>query len=204
MPDPSIIKFSDVNTELGQTTTQIIRTSNNHVRNVAAAGLSGEYGFSDLRWGINFPGRYVEADNAFNLNRIQYRSTSAITISAINAAPGGRSANATISIESGGTIKYQAVSVGTNTFSRTWLTSGVNSDYTANLHLTSGSITTGSTTNTDLALSTTRTWTVRSVALGAGSEDSDSATGVLIIKSGGVELFRRSFFLETFAANETL
>lgn len=200
MPDPSVIKFSDVNTELAQSASQIITTSNNHVRNVAAAGLSGEYGFSDLRWGINFPGRRVVASTTSGFNEIRYRTNSLIVVDAEYILAGAaRAANATIRINNSGTIQYQAVGGVTNTFTRTWLTSGVNSDYTANLHLSTGAITSGNTTSVDHPLSGNLSWTVRSVALTSGSIDEDSASGALIIKSGGVEIFRRSFLLDTYA-----
>lgn len=200
---PSTISLSQVNTELAQTSTQIISTSNTLVRSVASVE-TGSYGLSNLRWGINFPGRQVSVSNATAINGIRYNSGPGITISSRSTGTGARFANSILSITAAGTIRYAAdnlIVVGGSSFTRTWLTSGASSDYTANLSIIFGSLTGGNTTGTDLSLSQTRTWFVRASVAASGTPlfVDRSASGRLIIKSEGIVLIDRPISFSAYA-----
>lgn len=65
--------------------------------------------------------------------------------------------------------------------SGTWLDYGVNSDYEIYFDLLSGTVDSGAATNTWLALSTTRTWTVTDSVDVSG----DTVTGTLTIRNLG-------------------
>lgn len=164
--------------------------------------------FSNLRWGINFPGRF----HALSISRSNYANSNNIAISVITGVTGVNplqsnfiTANGVIDIRSDGILSYISranASIGTpitNSFNRTWLTSGSNSDYTANVVVTSGffdASPASDNTNQDLSLSVNRRWrksvTRRQPPEGQGTTI-QSVGGVIIIKNDGVEIFRRPF-----------
>jgi len=212
MPDPSIISLSQVNEEMNGTdstvsSTATISLSNNWVKNVASDFYTGgSINFGSLRWGVNFPGRYITIGplSVQVTNTALYRSTPLISLVSYAYATVACTANVTFQINSNGVLYYDCTrSTGSDIrFHRTWLTSGVASDYTVNFVVESGTVT-GSATNTDLALSTTRTWAIGSSAAGAGYRiDEDLASGNLIIKSGGTEIFRRPWAFSTTAEKD--
>lgn len=208
MPDPSSVTAQQINTEVGAptTTTQLDISGNNWVRNVAAIS-SGAISYGNLRWGINFRGGdygadYLDGGGGAAFTK-EYGATPNLTVRGSTENTGLAAATrANLEINSNGTMVLNVVAGGfTHTVGTTWLTSGVAGDYTANLIRTGalGTIT-GSGTNTDLVLSTTRSWSVNSSRATAGS-DTDWLYGILVIKNtvGGAELIRRPVGLETLA-----
>jgi len=214
MPNPSEIKASQVNYELNSSfypvsNTAQLTTANNWVKNVASVSSSTNFQYGRLRWGINFPG-VVQNDVGVNVST-PYAISAKIDLSAQILTDISSDPNATaftyFYLYSNGVFTTETTTTysggQTQVFNRIWLTSGVNSDYTANLHITSvtgsGLFTQGgasSDANTDLALSTDRVWVVRSTVSGVGS-DADAVEGNLIIKSSGTEIFRRPFSFVT-------
>jgi len=203
---PSQVSAANVNAELNVSSTLTMSLSNNWVKNVAAIPTSTTtLNYGRLRWGINFPGiqpdpaaggfGYSDANTPYRLANSANILYSVIAVQ----STGSVTANARIQINSNGILKYIIGSAtsgnpggGTADIrTRTWLTSGTNSDYTANLVITTGSFDAGSSaSNTDLLLSTTRNWTVTVVRASPGAS-SQLCSGVMIIKNDGVEIFRR-------------
>jgi hypothetical protein len=180
--------------------------------NVAGAGWRGEIRiiyekpplrWDQLRWGINFPGRLLSRFNADTTNSPQYNTSPNIEISDNNASFGFGfvvSASASIAFNTNGILSYNA---GASTFTRTWLTSGTNSQYTANFALETGTLAAGSSqTNIDLLLSTNRSWSVSATtSTSPPSNVGSTVTGTLIIKDNtGVELLRRRIVLSASAS----
>lgn len=60
MPAPSQTTAQNINTELGVSSTAELQMSNNWVKNVACKS-SGAISYGDCRWGINFPGGYMDS-----------------------------------------------------------------------------------------------------------------------------------------------
>lgn len=202
---PSQVSATNVNAEINVSSSLQMSLSNNWVKNVAAIPISSTtLNYGKLRWGINFPG--IQPDPAaggfgFSSSNTPYRyaNTANLVFERIRvASTGSVTANGRITINADGILKYiygaaeSGVTTGvTDMVTRTWLTSGANSDYTANLVITSGSFDAGSSaSNTDLVLSTTRTWT-KTATRAAPGVDTQICSGVMIIKNDGVEIFRR-------------
>jgi len=198
---PSQVAASDVNVELGVSSTATLLTQNNWVKNVAAIpNATTTVNYGKFRWGINFPGRKLAINKLSpSDNRAQYNTTNNMTLSSYGfgvGSPGGSAqGNVVIDITSAGLIRYIATTLVSGTtstvpFVRTWLTSGTNADYTANVILTTGSFDAGSAaTGSDLALSTDRRW--KKSILSSGGTASAACSGQLVIKNDGVEILRR-------------
>ena len=152
--------------------------------------------FANLSWGICFPGRFVDGYSDLSYNNYANSANADIYDADYVLSPGVAAACSELSIFANGVYRMTG---GANSYHRTWLTSGVNSDYTANFAISSGSVTAGSSaTNTDLALSSDRAWYC--YVAGAGLLE---ARGNLIIKSSGTELFRRPLVLSAYAETFT-
>lgn len=199
MPNPSAVKASDVNIEMGVGSTTTLKWGNNWVRNVATqyTGTNSDVNASKFRWGINFPGGNISPFGAL----LAYDTTSNVNLNAdeLDFAPGTVSASVTIRIESGGTLLYTATS-GAASYSNTgtWLTSGSASDYTAQLQINSGDNPGGSTLNTDLNLGTTVEW-VLSVSRSTVGLSLKTCNGNLIVKDGSGTLITRPFTMQVTA-----
>lgn len=197
---PSLVDASDVNAEIGVSTTQLLTASNNWVRNVAAIpNGTTQINFGKLRWGINFPGRRVTQTS----NSVYYSTANTANLTSFSQliAPTGTSnANVVIDINSDGILKYisstlYSSGLTAHIFNRTWLTSGTNADYTANMVLSTGSFdATSAATSTDLALSSNRRWR-KSITRPSGGTSTATCSGVLIVKNDGVEIFRRPWII---------
>lgn len=202
MPNPSQVTAQNINTELGVPTTSNIPMSNNWLKNVACVDVTSNsnINFGKLRWGINFPGGYQASifDSSVNSYSKTYNTTANLTLYAQDFAVGAASANASISLNTNGVLVLTTTTGTGITYNHhvTWLTSGANTDYTANLYVSSGSIAApaGSSVNTDLGLGTTREWSVFGAVVGDGY-GTGYANCELIIKSGGV-LINRNVILQ--------
>lgn len=151
--------------------------------------------FGKLRWGINFPGGSQASifDSSVNSYSKTYNTTANLTVYAQDFGVNFASANACLTLNSNGVLILTTTTNSGTTYNHhvTWLTSGVNTDYTANLYVSSGSIAApgGSDANTDLGLGTTRQWFVSGAISGEGT-GTGYANCELIIKSGGVLINR--------------
>lgn len=97
-------------------------------------------------------------------------------------------------------MRLECTGAGSTVYHKTWLTSGSAGDYTIQFLKTSGATTGGDSTNTDLAMSTTRAWTVATTTVGPGiGSASASAEGTLIIKDGGGTLIERPINMSAYA-----
>lgn len=194
MPNPNAVKASDVNTEMGVGSTTTLRWGNNWVRNVATqyTATNSPVNASKLRWGINFPGGY---DTVYGRTKQYYGNSNldgtvqgAINYDGMTYATGG----AYVSMCSNGVMQVVLTTQYTQDFiNNTWLTSGVNSDYTAQFSLDSGYGYGGSSFNTDHGLGTTVTWYVSATVGPYPGDNSSFMFGNLIIKAAGTEIFRR-------------
>jgi hypothetical protein len=205
MPNPSQVSAQNINTELGVSSTSSIRLSNNSVKNVASTGSTSNsnINFGKTRWGINTPGRSVQHNYpSGGFDEPQYDITDLLSVegSDIQGTYDSFStaqAAAIVTFFSNGVMKVTAFNSvqGDYDFHRTWLTSGVNSDYTVQFQVTDGALTGGSgSANTDLSLSSNRTFQVATVVLLGTSGDQsvfNNASGNLIIKSAGTTLISR-------------
>ena len=198
MPNPSAVKASDINTELGVSSTLEIKMGNNWVRNVTTQS-TGAVTAGRGRWGINFPaGDWGYSAGSYYNKNYGYDSASYGLTNAYNPF-GPTTIYCQMAICSNGTLIYTAQSDSfgnVDIFSRTWLTSGSNSDYTARVDVTSGTI--NGTTGSDLSLSSTRVWSVGGEVPYSGGYTYIpwDCEGNLIIKdSGGTEIFRRPISL---------
>lgn len=206
MPNPSSVTAQQINFEIGATSnTTTLQLSNNWVKNLAStfSTANSNIKMGDCRWGINFPGGYLynnrqttqsftktyDTDNILQIN--SYDQLALYT--------GGDIVQAAAYFElfSNGVMRLIGFdSQGGNYYVHiTWLTSGLNSDYTANLNVISGAVTAGSSAiNSDLALSTNRSWTVGTNQLlgsGGDQDETQTVTANLIIKSAGTTLIIR-------------
>lgn len=203
MPAPSEIKASQVNDELGISNTSQLLVGNNWVRNVASvSAVATDLKFGNLRWGINVPGgsyttfgrtlRYG-IDNAMEISVSDFELyfppfSSSSAASQITFRSNGQ---LTITVtDSGGSYDYNS----------TWLTSGSASDYTIQFEYGSGDVPSGDVTDTDLALSTTRSWSLTATVgpPGPGSV-SLSTAGTLLLKDSGGTLIGRPISLSASA-----
>lgn len=210
----SIVDFSDVNVELGLTSTAQLSASNTGFRNVANDN-SGEINMTQVRRGINFRGGFIDdfaGRNASNYYTTVVGGTGNFPASAnlnleIDAAAltsKASAGNVTIRFYSNGQAQYLLSSnydstTKTQDIRNTWLTAGAAGDYTVNMSLDSGTFNgTGSnTTGTDLAMSSDRGWTVFS-RTGSGVSNTMTARGNIIIKTAGTEIFRRPYNIVNF------
>lgn len=194
MPSPSQIKASEINTELGVSSTAEIKLGNNWVRNVATKS-SGTIAYGNTRFGINFFGGFFDTGSyskTYNLNS---------TLDGIATSITGPYAEAGIKICSNGVFQCIAATSEDGTQypkSATWLTSGSNTDYKCRFDITTGSLSpSSSASGTDHALTSDRYFAILD-SVGSGS--TIGVAGTLIIKdSGGTELFRRDVNLDVIA-----
>ena len=200
MPAPSTTTAQNINTELGQSTTTSVNLNETKVRNLACKS-SGQISYGDCRWGINFPGG---AQNALiYIKDYTTDSTLYINASDLTFSPTEASASITLQINSSGTMTFSAsTSSSSNSTSVTWLTSGSAGDYTAQLNVTLGDTPSGSAINTDLALSTTRSW---SFSVSTGFFPTlviKECFGNLIIKDSGGTLITRPIYFQVVAESQ--
>ena len=214
MPAPNQVSASNVNTELGVGSSAQLNWGNNWVRNVTTqfTGTNSEVNGSKMRWGINTPGRSVSHIwPSVGSDEPLYNITDLLTVDGSFTTPTYDSFDtaqgaAIVRFFSNGVMKVTAFNSaqGDYDFHRTWLTSGVNSDYTAQFQVTNGALTGGSdSANTDLSLSSNRTFQVATaVLLGTNGDQSvlNYASGNLIIKSDGTTLISRPTSLYAEAA----
>lgn len=205
MPAPSLTKSSDINTELGKGSTTILRMGDANTRNLACVS-SGTIKYGNCRWGINFPGGDFTLGGfggGLYLQTYDFNDSLSILASDIKAiydSSSAAQASTGIRLFANGTLRLE---VGSSSYAdayhhKLWLTSGVNSDYTAQLQVTSGALTSGDSSNTDLALSSDRAWLVTTpTLLGTGGDQVAvrTASGNLIIKDSGGTLITRPISL---------
>ena len=190
MPAASTTSAQDINNEIGYTSTQSVNLNETRVRNLAN-DQSGEISFAQCRWGINFRGG--EFFNGLPYAR-RYASDAKMIGYAeeIVGAPASASASSSLILRSNGQMTVVCTVGGVPTqFNNTWLTSGSAGDYTAQITVSSGSWTSG-TTGSDLALSTTRTWEISATRVTTGIT-SNQVSGNLIIKDSGGTLITRPY-----------
>lgn len=188
----------NINSELGVSTTSQVALNTTSVRNIACKS-SGEITFRDLRWGINFPGTYMNELGS----SINYATNSTLALSADDSTIGtSASSSVQISINSSGNVQYICTyRLGSSTKTTTWLTVGSAGDYTAQLTVSSGNTPSGSATGTDLALSTTRSWSLSASRSSPGIQTL-TCSGNLIIKTGSTVLLTRPYTLTAVAQYE--
>ena len=203
MPNPSSVTAQNINTEIGNpATAQLDISTDANVKNLISY-TTGAIPYGNCRWGINFRGGdFSVVDGAGGFTKMYGSNSYLQLISDTENIGTAAAARANLELNSNGTMVLNCVSGGvTVTSGTTWLTSGVAGDYTANM-VFRGSLgtVTGSGTNTALALSTTRSWSVNSSRATLGS-DSDYLHANLIITntSDGVELFRRQVYISSIA-----
>lgn len=190
MPAPSQVSAQDINAEIGYGSTASVNLNETRVRNLAC-DASGEISYGQCRWGINFRGG---AYDMFGRTE-QYATSSSLDLyddDLVFANPPFSFAYAFVqlTLNSSGTM---TVDCGGTTSTTTWLTSGAAGDYTAQLSKTSGDNPTGAAIDTDLALSTTRSW-LWEASVGPGVDYQQKVfSGNLIIKDGGGTLITRPF-----------
>jgi hypothetical protein len=203
MPNPSQVSAQNINTELGVSSTAQLQLSNNWVKNLAStfSTSNSNIRMGDCRWGINFPGGEMLNYRGGNQDYVKtYNLNNSLTISSFDGVETYDSFTvaqsvAALTLFSNGVMKIEANDTGDPGYSQhfTWLTSGANSEYTAQFNVTSGALTGGSGANTDHVLTADRTWIVSTNILqGSGGDQSDTrqASGNLIIKSGGTLITR--------------
>ena len=203
MPAPNQVSASNVNTELGVGSSTLLNWGNNWVRNVTTqfTGTNSTVNGSKMRWGINFPGG--EMDNLGYTVQYGLNSTLVISSSEQILYDGFSYAQgySEITFYANGVMRLQSSTAGggpTN-YHKTWLTSGAAGDYTVQFQRTAGDALTTGTSNTDLAMSTNRTFALN-VQVGPGVDAaSDSTFGNLIIKDSGGTLITRPIELNSFA-----
>lgn len=199
MPNPSETKASDINTELGKTSTSLLNMNDANTRNLAVKS-SGAIKYGDCRWGINFPAREISVFSVDTVYDTDDRLLGEDNATGIFGVDTELYARVGMNFYSNGVFRLfcerdaNGYNVGFQHFHRTWLTSGNNTDYTVQLQVSTGSWTSGDATGTDLAMSTTRQYQLQAYVAGpAGSDLGKAVTGNVIIKSSGTELFRRPY-----------
>lgn len=200
MPAPSLTKSSDINTELGKGSTTILRLGDANTRNLACVS-SGTIKYGNCRWGINFPG-----GDMFNIGyTISYDSSSTLVIAAqeqiLYDGVSYAQAYAELTFYANGVMRLQSATAGggpTN-YHKTWLTSGAAGDYTVQFQHTGGPVLTTGTSNTDLAMSTNRTFALE-VQVGPNVDAlSKNTFGNLIVKDSGGTLITRPIEFSSYA-----
>jgi hypothetical protein len=184
---PVSTTMSAINTEVGYSSTAQTGLNDSRVRNLANIA-SGAISFADCRWGIAVPAVYMFGTTS---PAPYYDVTSSSDIAGYVIDLGGSNCSAQVSLSSGGTLTYQTddSTFGTTAFTRTWLIIGSNSDYTIRLDLSSGSVT-GSATGSDLALTSSRSWTVS-----RNTSGTNTAAGNLLLKRSGTTVITRPIVL---------
>lgn len=203
MPNPSQVSSQNVNSELGVSTTTQLSWGNNWARNVATqyTGTNSTVNASKFRWGINFLGGDLYSSSGIANFTKQYSNSANLSVGSEIFTDGtAAAARANLQLNSNGTIVLKTVAGGiTNTYTTTWLTSGVAGDYTANLVINAQSGTgtlLGDSTNTAYALSTSRSWEMfrNQPTVGAGT-GTLYANLVITNTSGGATLIQRPVVL---------
>ena len=208
--NPSTTTAQNINTEIGVPATTQIDLTNNWVRNVACEFGTTAVSYGDARWGINFWGGTLSNVIAGTLTWAYPRYNLNANLIAYSTHSGGKgigNANSSLTLFANGVLRI-GVTRGVNTAyqHRTWLTSGVAGDYTANYAVVgtfgAGRGLTVGTLNTNLALSTDRTWAAVTSS-GGGGLDTEGGDGNLIITAttGGAELIRRRLALYSSASS---
>lgn len=198
MPIPSQTTATQINNELGKSSSSILRLNDANTRNLAVKS-SGAIKFGDCRWGINIPGGVCDnIERVINYNFNSELNIQASQFSLYDPPSSSASATAAIYFRSNGqmSIIVNGGAGDQNIFNRTWLTSGNAGDYTIQLQKISGTTPGGSAVNTDLVLSTTRSWSLSSSIGPPGPGiDNKSLSGNLILKDSSGTLITRPFFL---------
>lgn len=194
MPAPSQVTAQDINTEIGYSSTASVNLNETRVRNLACKS-SGQISFGDCRWGINFPGG--EFSNPASSLTKTYDTNSILKVTTFDSRVYDGSAVSTagsyLRFYSNGTMQLESTTFfGQSLYHGTWLTSGSAGDYTVQFQVTSGALSSGSAaSNTDLAMSTTRTFLVFGNVGPNSGIDYQSAVGNIIIKDSGGTLITR-------------
>jgi len=205
MPSPSQVSASNVNIELGVSSSAQLNWGNNWVRNVTTqyTGTNSTVNGSKMRWGINFPGG--EYHNGIFTAEYSLNSTLKISAEEIAIYDGFTYAQgyAEIRFFANGVMRFDTARAATGPayYHKTWLTSGAAGDYTVQFERTAGDALAGSSSasNTDLAMSTDRFFALNS-QVGPGVDALSKTTfGNLIIKDGGGTLITRPIELNGFA-----
>lgn len=202
MPNPSQVSAQNINTELGVGTTTTLSLGNNWVRNVTTQ-TTGSVDYGKARWGINFPGgALISGGDYFKTygGGLGNLPNTYFYMLASDVGFGTASSNTILTLYSNGVMKLEVNTLSSatqNVHHVTWLTSGVNSDYTAQLKVNDAVAIGGAALNTDLVLSTTREWS--SGAASGGGAASNYADCELIIKDSGGTLISRPIYFESFA-----
>lgn len=190
MPNPSSTTASQITAEAypARSTTAQLELTDPEVRNLACVS-SGAISYGNCRWGINFRG-----GSYTSFSRESYYGVS--NILAVDSYDSVL-ADGSSTISASGSLQYTSGGTGTvyanaGTFNHTWLTSGAAGDYTIQLQKSTGNSPTGASLNTDLVLSTSRTWTWATPTIGPGAGLSTlTFTGNIIVKTGGTTLITR-------------
>ena len=201
MPNPSTVTADNINAELGVGGTTSIDLTNNWVRNVAAQ-TSGAISYAGCRWGINFwAGTLQNTTGSTTWTYPNYGANAFLFCTTADsvAKTGTATANSELTLFANGVLRVGVIRRGTASYQhRTWLTSGAAGDYTGQLNqnTVSGTGALGASINTDLALSTDRSWYVNTSAVGGlGEADIEDSAGLLIIKDAGGTLISRPYRL---------
>jgi hypothetical protein len=193
------ISLSDVNVELGRSSTASINMNESAVRTLAGVGGSGTIiSMNDLRGKSNL-GATLNNYNAGAYNVQLYRESI--------VGSGATYARVGITLYSDGTARYfyeDYYTATTNFTSFTWKTGGGSAgDYYARLILDIGSSSpnsSSSATGTDLVLSTTREWKAWADVPITNAEAFYTVSGTLQIKnSAGTVLASKTVVLDAFA-----
>lgn len=190
------IGMSDVNVELGKSSTALISLNDADVRSLAGIP-SGTISMNDLRGKSNLAA--VLNDYSAGTYNIQLLHTYSLFGSSVEAY-------VEIVLDSSGTAYYRYGDTGTpttNFTSFTWKTGGGGvGDYYAHMATPSGdAFSTGSSaTNTALALSTTRSWILRASASAFNDETLSNNSTIQIRNSGGTALASKTISMYAFAA----
>ena len=182
MPAPATVSAQNINSEIGYTSTQSVNLNETRVRNLAC-DASGETNFAFCRWGINWRGGSA---TGFAFSK-QYDTTSALNAYATDFvfSPATATSACALILFASGTMRVRITQGGVSTtWDSTWLTSGVNSNYTAQLTVSSGAWTSG-TTGTDLNLNTDRTWEIVTTRTTNGFSSSTVAGNIIIKDTDG-------------------
>jgi hypothetical protein len=188
---PVSTTMSAINTEVDYSSTAQTGLNDSRVRNLANIA-SGAISFENCRWGIAVPARFIggvvlsDNDPAYSFSNTLSASANE-QIPFMDPNPNNYNASADVSFLSNGTLRIQVSNstLGSVNNDYTWLIIGSNSDYTIRFDLTSGSVG-GSTTGSDLALTSTRNWFVT-----VTGEDSATAEGNLILKRSSTTVMTR-------------
>lgn len=201
MPTPSQVTAININEALGygSGSTNQLSLDYAQARNLAnKPSPSSQISYGDCRWGINFPGY----DNSNYLDGPNCNIRSSIT----NSLYTYLTAQSLLSLTSSGSY---VVSMNYNvgppiSQTTTWLTSGVNSDYTVQMQTSSANFQAGySALNVDLPLSSSQQWAVQAIFNNDIAPAEIYAIGNLIIKdSGGTTLFVRPVYLYAYAEGQ--